>query len=331
MKLFLCWSGRRSQNFAGILSGWLPKVAGDKLKPKVSREIEKGVVWFDALSRDLEGSGAGLLCLTPESLTSPWMHYEAGALSGTLGKTQRPPEGPLPSQLQPIFPFLLGVEAGALTGPFAAYQSTSAASCEDSFRLIKSIASAMPKPERPTWDLRAKFDEHWPVLQTELKAISPASIDEVFEGLEALFHRKTFDEPIHDCLDQTWLARYDGARETLSKLGARQVTVRGACRPYVADVFDALIAEVKAYAMNTSVLVGLQKFPIDQQGHVEIEPVGIAEACERRSKKDQKSGRQFGGCFSGSRLGRSVSVRCGGDIRGEKETSPPEDGRTQAG
>src|SRR6516225_1614322 len=164
MKLFLCWSGRRSQVFAEILSEWLPKVVGDKLKPKVSREIEKGVVWFDALRRDLEGSGAGLLCLTPESLTSPWMHYEAGALSGTLGKTP-PLEGPLSSQLQPIFPFLPGVEAGALTGPFAAYQSTSAASCEDSFRLIKSIESAMPAPERPTWDLRAKFDQHWPDLQ----------------------------------------------------------------------------------------------------------------------------------------------------------------------
>lgn len=57
------------------------------------------------------------------------------------------------------------------------------------------------------------------------------------------------------------------------------------CRPYVADVYEAILKEVEAYAMDTSLLIGRRRFRIDEQGHVKIRPAGVAKACERRRTK----------------------------------------------
>src|SRR5689334_22311711 len=96
MKLFLCWSGNRSKEFAEILMHWLPKVVGPKLQPTMSSKIEKGVGWLEALLTHVEGADAGLLCLTPENLTSSWIHFEAGM----LGKAVRERYARLPDQAE---------------------------------------------------------------------------------------------------------------------------------------------------------------------------------------------------------------------------------------
>ena|SRR5689334_7768015 len=44
-------------------------------------DVDKGAKWAQAISGQLEKSDFGLICLTPENLTSPWLLFEAGALS----------------------------------------------------------------------------------------------------------------------------------------------------------------------------------------------------------------------------------------------------------
>jgi hypothetical protein len=74
-------------------------------------------------------------------------------------------------------------------------------------------------------------------------------------------------------------------RDTWAKLREREEAIQHTCRPYIADIYKALIATVDQYGMAVSLLLGAKKFDIDEHGYVKIEPPGIAEACERSRKQ----------------------------------------------
>jgi hypothetical protein len=52
MKLFISWSGSKSQRLAEIFKDWIPKVI-QAIKPFFSPDIEKGVRWFPEISKEL--------------------------------------------------------------------------------------------------------------------------------------------------------------------------------------------------------------------------------------------------------------------------------------
>src|ERR1051326_1201012 len=81
MKVFISWSGPLSQKLAAMLRVWLPSVI-QVVKPYYSPDdINKGTRWAAEISKELEESQVGLLCITPDNLYSPWIMFEAGALS----------------------------------------------------------------------------------------------------------------------------------------------------------------------------------------------------------------------------------------------------------
>lgn len=84
MKIFFSWSGARSRAVAEALNDWLPRVI-QAVKPFYSPEIEKGAKWSNEIDDALEGTRFGIVCLTPDNLSSTWIHYETGALSKTSG------------------------------------------------------------------------------------------------------------------------------------------------------------------------------------------------------------------------------------------------------
>lgn len=87
MKVFLSWSGDRSKAVAEALHSWLPRVL-QAVEPWTSFDnIERGARWAPELAQVLEETRFGILCLTPENLLSPWLLFEAGALSKTLDNT----------------------------------------------------------------------------------------------------------------------------------------------------------------------------------------------------------------------------------------------------
>jgi hypothetical protein len=45
-----------------------------------AEEIGKGERWSINLAKELESSNFGLVCLTPENVNAPWLHFEAGAI-----------------------------------------------------------------------------------------------------------------------------------------------------------------------------------------------------------------------------------------------------------
>lgn len=91
MKVFISWSGDVSRRAAMALKDWLPNVI-QTVDPFVSSEnIQKGARWFTDVGAELEAAKFGIICLTPDNLTAPWLLFEAGALSKSLSQSRVSP------------------------------------------------------------------------------------------------------------------------------------------------------------------------------------------------------------------------------------------------
>jgi hypothetical protein len=101
--IFLSWSGDRSNRVAQALKKWLPLVLDD-VKPWFSdKDILAGKRWFLEVGQGLQETNFGIICLTRDNLESPWLLFEAGALSKALDEGH-------------VCPYLLDVEVKDITG-----------------------------------------------------------------------------------------------------------------------------------------------------------------------------------------------------------------------
>lgn len=97
MKVFISWSGDLSHKVAVILRDWLPSVIQSLESYVSSEDIDKGARWSTDISKELEDSSFGILCITRENLDPPWLNFEAGALSKSVDRSR-------------VSPFLFGVK-----------------------------------------------------------------------------------------------------------------------------------------------------------------------------------------------------------------------------
>ena len=81
MTVFIAWSGDRSLAAARALSDFLPMIM-QSVNPRMSEDsLQAGERWATALNRASDESQMAILCVTPENAKSPWLLFEAGALS----------------------------------------------------------------------------------------------------------------------------------------------------------------------------------------------------------------------------------------------------------
>jgi len=152
MKIFLSWSGPLSRHVAMVLDQYLPVMIKD-LRPFISRhDIESGSRWNLELTRELRESSFGVLCLTPESVHSAWLLFEAGALTKHAeGRAC----GLLIGSLKPT----------DISGPLSQFQHR-AFSKDDFGALLKDINSKLDEPlEVKQLDLI--LDKWWPDIERD--------------------------------------------------------------------------------------------------------------------------------------------------------------------
>jgi len=168
-KVFISWSGPRSQRVATALRDWLPDIL-QNVVPFVSEEdIAKGRRGTEVIASELRESAIGIICLTPENLSAPWILFEAGALSSSLQRREM------------VCPYLLGVEKRNVQLPLAQFQLTSADK-EDTRRLAHAInASFQGEYQSGAEQLDRRFEKWWPDLDSVLQAILGPPLP---EGLE---------------------------------------------------------------------------------------------------------------------------------------------------
>jgi len=160
MKLFISWSGDRSRQVGTALRDWLPLVLHYADPWLSATDIDAGDRWAIEVGQRLNDCSFGIVCLTPENLSSPWVLFEAGALSKSVDSGA-------------VVPYLFGVDLSAVTGPMAQFQAKKAER-EATFEVVRSINSRSKTPIT-SQRLEELFELLWPRLHTLLSAIPAAT------------------------------------------------------------------------------------------------------------------------------------------------------------
>ncbi|WCH92723.1 TIR domain-containing protein [Streptomyces moderatus] len=158
MKVFLSWSGERSKKMAEALKAWLPDVL-QAVRPWISsQDISKGSRGLRDIAGELAESHFGIICVTAGNQTSPWVNFEAGALSKQMDESL-------------VVPLLLDIKAAELTGPLAQFQATESVSKEDMHQLMRDINTALGDSSISSERLGRAFERNWPDLEEHLEGL----------------------------------------------------------------------------------------------------------------------------------------------------------------
>lgn len=158
MRIFISWSGDRSGKLATALQQWIPKVL-QIVRPWISSaSIDPGARWSVEIGQALEENQFGVLCLTPENLTAPWILFEAGALSKAVSQAR-------------VIPYLLAFDARELQGPLAQFQALQADRI-GTLQLVSTVNTAAGERSIPGDVLAESFELWWPRLEPVLREIA---------------------------------------------------------------------------------------------------------------------------------------------------------------
>jgi hypothetical protein len=158
VKVFICWSEERSKAMAEALRDWLPDVI-QAIDPWISsRDIETGARWYVDLTKQLEKTQIGIVCITADNLESPWIYFESGSVAKKLDDNTR------------LCPYLLDLEIADLTGPLAHFQAGKADK-EGTKQIVQTINRNLGQDALPDDRLERAFDIQWPRLEDRLKKI----------------------------------------------------------------------------------------------------------------------------------------------------------------
>lgn len=147
MKVFISWSGTPSKQVAELLSIWIGDVL-QGIKTWISTDdIDKGSIWFGDITTELNETAVGILCLTQENINSPWILFEAGALSKGLNKNR-------------VCPLLVNLSPTDLKAPLSQFNATLPIK-DDMFKLIKTINSHLKEGRLVEDRLKKSFERCW--------------------------------------------------------------------------------------------------------------------------------------------------------------------------
>ncbi|HEX4725465.1 MAG TPA: toll/interleukin-1 receptor domain-containing protein [Pseudonocardiaceae bacterium] len=133
MKVFISWSGTGARDFALFLRGWIRQVV-QAVQPFMSeQDIGKGARNLLEMSQELEAVQFGIVVVTRDNVAAPWINFEAGAISKSLGTGR-------------LVPLLLDVGKPDVVGPLAQFQAVDATDHTDVERLFREINRWLEHP-----------------------------------------------------------------------------------------------------------------------------------------------------------------------------------------
>lgn len=159
MKVFISWSGLKSQEVAKVLKQWIPCVIQSVEPYFSSADIDKGARWSTDIAKELQNASFGILCVTKDNLSSAWLNFEAGALSKSIEQSK-------------VCPFLVDLKPSDIqNSPILQFQMASSTR-DDVFKLFKSINSNLGDSKLHEDVLSTTFDTFWPKIEDALKSVS---------------------------------------------------------------------------------------------------------------------------------------------------------------
>lgn len=155
-KVFISWSGPLTQKIAAELNGWIPKMLQHVQTYFTPDDIEKGAHWSNSIEKELSQSEIGILCLTQENQVSPWITFEAGALSKHKDVSR-------------VCPLLFNFDNADLTGPLTLFQTTKFE--KEEFKKLMSSINACSEKRLEDKNFDETFEVWWPKLDAKIGQI----------------------------------------------------------------------------------------------------------------------------------------------------------------
>lgn len=153
MKVFVSWSGELSKKVAQELKRWLPCIIQSIDVFYSSEDIEKGENWDSKISSELSQCNYGIVCLTSENTTAPWVNFEAGAIAKTLDSK--------------VAALMIDIKTSDIQGPLKRYQATKLEK-DDIWQLVSDVNKNTETPLDENI-LRSTFDAIWEKMYVAIK------------------------------------------------------------------------------------------------------------------------------------------------------------------
>lgn len=187
MKVFISWSGTLSKKIAECLKTWLPCFI-QSIEPFCSTEdIEKGVNWNQKLTTELNNTHFGIVCLTNENVSAPWIHFEAGAISKLVDSK--------------ISVLQIGLNVSDIKGPLSTFQATKFEK-DDFYKLLESINNSSESHLNPS-TLKTCFEAQWDNFQKAIDDIITKSKSKVKKNEEKRSDTEILEEVLELVRTQT--------------------------------------------------------------------------------------------------------------------------------
>jgi hypothetical protein len=157
LKVFLSWSGSRSQEVANLLNDWLCCVI-QASRPWIStRDLDRGSLWFGEISDQLKDTTVGIICLTQENKNRPWILFEAGALAKGLSTSR-------------VCTFLIDLAPKDIEDLLAQFNHTFPTK-ESLLGLVKTLNSTLGNSGLDVQILQQVFHTYWPQFEEKFAQI----------------------------------------------------------------------------------------------------------------------------------------------------------------
>lgn len=162
MEIFVSWSGQRSRAVAELLKKWI-KMVLQGTEPWVStQDLESGSLWVSDLNQQLSVSATGIVCITQENKTAPWIHFEAGALAKGLTKAR-------------VCTFLIDLKPEDIANPLGQFNHT-LPTRDSMWKLVKSFNQRLKGPSHLEESVLAQlFALFWPKFEEEFRQVLEAN------------------------------------------------------------------------------------------------------------------------------------------------------------
>lgn len=155
MKVFVSWSGELSCQIAEVLKKWIPCIIQSVEVFFSPEDIEKGDNWDKTITTELSDCKYGIICLTTDNISAPWINFEAGAIAKSLDSK--------------VTALMVNIKPSDIKGPLSRYQATKFEK-DDFFQLIESINKALESPLDHKV-LGNTFDAMWSSLEREANLV----------------------------------------------------------------------------------------------------------------------------------------------------------------
>lgn len=154
MKVFVSWSGELSKSIAEILKRNIPCIIQSVEIFFSPNDIIKGEGWSSRINKELNECNFGIVCLTEDNITAPWLHFEAGALSKAFDSK--------------VAALMVNINPSDIQGPLKQFQCTNLEK-KDFLLLVESINKVSDMPLDKVV-LEGTFDPIWERMKNEIDA-----------------------------------------------------------------------------------------------------------------------------------------------------------------